>query len=74
MVQMWLLGYALIGGLLLTILAIIFAFYISEWVSIVIAVLYFIGLFAMITFHSKRTKKLDKQMIFNLALIIMNIN
>ena len=53
-------GYALGGGLLLTLLSILLGIYVSEWVALTLAILYFIGLVAMITFHTKRIKKLEK--------------
>lgn len=58
----------------MTILAIIFSFYVSVWLALSIAILYFVGLVIMITVHTKKIKKAEKCMLFNMALIVANLN
>ena len=62
------------GALLLSTLAIVLAFAFSLLVSICLASFYFVALFLMITFHSKRSKLYEKKYIFNLGLVIANLN
>jgi hypothetical protein len=52
----------------------IFAIFVSYWVSISIAVLYFIGLLAVIIYSTKRGKMFEKRMLINMTLIIANLN
>lgn len=72
--QKALLGYSILGGLILCIFATIFGLFVSFWFSVAIALFYFLGLFVMITFHSKRGKLLEKRMMFNMAILVMNLN
>lgn len=73
-IQRLLLGYSILGGLILTISALLFAFIISYWISVALAILYFIGLFIVITYSTKRGKMLEKRMLFNLSLVVTNLN
>ena len=52
----------------------IFAIFVSYWVSISIAVLYLIGLLAVIIYSTKRGKMFEKRMLINMTLIIANLN
>lgn len=52
----------------------ILAFSVSYWFSISIALVYFIGLTIVILIHSKRGKMLEMKMLFNMALIVANLN
>ena len=58
----------------MSLLAIIFAYFVSFWVSIGIGVLYFVGLFVVIIFSNKRGKLYEKRMLLNMGVIVANMN
>jgi len=68
------LGYVLIGACGLTILGAIFAIFVSIWISVVMAIIYFAGLFAVITISNKRGYMHEKKQIFNMGIVLMNLN
>lgn len=74
MLQKLVLYYVVIGALALCLVGALFAIFVSFWISVVIALLYFVGLFAVIRISNKRGKLLEKKLIFNMGLILMNLN
>lgn len=66
--------YVVLGALSLCLIGALFAIFVSFWVSVVIALIYFGGLFLMIRFSNKRGKLLEKKLIFNMGLVLMNLN
>ena len=69
-----LLGVAIGGGLLLSTAAVCLAFYVSLWFLFWLILVYFVSLFVMIIFHTKRSKLLEKRYLFNMGLIVTNLN
>ena len=74
MLMRLLLTYILLGGAMVTALAIIFGVYVSAWISLILSIIYFIGLGVVVTFHTRRGKLLEKRMLFNMGLILANMN
>jgi hypothetical protein len=66
--------YVVLGALSLCLIGALFAIFVSFWVSVVIALIYFGGLFFMIRISNKRGKLLEKKLIFNMGLVLMNLN
>jgi hypothetical protein len=66
--------YAVIGGLSLTIIALLFGLLSSYWVSVAIAIMYFLSLAMLITFMNKRGKLHEKRLLFNTGLVLHNMN
>jgi hypothetical protein len=64
----------LIGACGLTILGAVFAIFVSIWISVVMALIYFAGLFVMISISNKRSYIYEKKLIFNMGLVLMNLN
>jgi hypothetical protein len=67
-------SYIVGGVLLLSVFATLLGIAISYWISLVLVIFYFIGLFVIQKVTSKRTQQMEKTVIFNLALILTNIN
>jgi hypothetical protein len=74
LLQKVMLYYVVIGALALCLVGALFAIFVSFWISVVIALLYFGGLFVMIRISNKRGKLLEKKLIFNMGLVLMNLN
>jgi len=74
MLMRMLLLYIVMGGLLCAICAIIFGMFVSGWISLFLSIGYFIGLFLVITYHTQKGKSHEKKLLFNMALIIANLN
>ena len=66
--------YVVLGALALCLVGALFAIFVSFWISVVIALLYFGGLFVMIRISNKRGKLLEKKLVFNMGLVLMNLN
>jgi hypothetical protein len=69
-----LLWYIIGGGLLCCLLAILFGVYVSPIIAIVLASLYFIGLIVIVQIHSRRNKQMEVRLIFNMGLVLANLN
>lgn len=63
-----------LGAVALCIAGAIFAIFVSFWVSVMIAIIYFGALFVIIRVSNKRGKMLEKKLIFNMGLVLMNLN
>jgi hypothetical protein len=74
MLQKAMLYYVVLGALALCVVGALFAIFVSFWISVVIALIYFGGLFFMIRISNKRGKLLEKKLILNMGLICMNLN
>lgn len=66
--------YQILGTVLMAILATLFAAFISYAVSIISVVLFSVGYFMAIVFSKRRLKELEVAYIFNLALVLENLN
>jgi hypothetical protein len=66
--------YVVLGALALCLIGALFAIFVSFWISVVLALIYFGGLFVMIRISNKRGKLLEKKLIFNMGLVLMNMN
>jgi hypothetical protein len=72
--QKLMLSYIVIGALMLCLVGALFAIFVSIWISVVIAIIYFGGLFVLIRVSNKRGKLLEKKLIMNMGVILMNLN
>ena len=64
--------YILMGALLLTITCCIFGILFTYWVSIILGLIYFIGLVFVIKITSKNSKKVEKSLHINLSICLIN--
>ena len=74
MMQKVLLYYVVIGALLLCLVGALVAIFISGWLLGVVAAIYFSGLFFVIIVSNSREKLLEKKLIFNMGLVLSNLN
>jgi hypothetical protein len=63
-----------LGALALCLVGALFAIFVFFWISVVISLIYFGGLVVMIRISNKRRKLLEKKLIFNMGLVLMNMN
>ena len=70
----WLMGYIIVGLVLVSIMATVLGIYVSYIVSIIFIALYFVGLFIMIKCTNRKIKELEKHLVFNLAISCTIIN
>lgn len=68
------LGYIVLGMLFLTIMAVLLGIFVSYWISLVLVVLYFIGLIIVQRVTANIQQRMEKSFLFNMALILGNIN
>ena len=64
--------YILMGALILTITCCIFGILFNHWVSIVLGLIYFIGLVFVIRLTSKNSKTVEKSLHINLSICLIN--
>jgi len=65
----------IIGGIFfLAILATVLAMWVNKWLALFVVLLYFIGLFFIQRKTSKVTAEMEKVVMFNLAIILHNLN
>ena len=74
MMQKVLLYYVVIGALLLCLVGALVAIFISGWLLGVVAAIYFSGLLFVIIVSNSREKLLEKKLIFNMGLVLANLN
>ena len=67
-------GYIIGGIFFLALFATILAFLVSAWLSLIVVVIYFVGLFFIQQKTSKVTAEMEKVIVFNLAIILHNLN
>jgi hypothetical protein len=70
--QKILMCYILLGGFILSITCCLFGILVTYWVSIVEALLYFIGLAFVISYTTKQSKGIEKDLHINLSVMLLN--
>lgn len=69
-----LMGYIILGILALGTTAVLLGVIFSYWISLVLVILYFVGLVIIQRVTNKNQAKLEKAVLFNTALVISNMN
>ena len=69
-----LLSYIIGGLLFLAVLATILTLLINAWFSLIVVIAYFVGLFFIQRKTSRVTAEMEKVIMFNLAIILQNLN
>ena len=67
-------AYVLLGILFMALFITLIAVYLSAWLSFIVVVAYFIGLFLLQRRTSKISILMEKYVFFNLAFTIYNLN
>ena len=67
-------GYIVVGLLLLSIMAVLLGVLVSYWISLGLVVLYFVGLIIIQRITSRVQQRMEKVVFFNMALILSNLN
>lgn len=69
-----LVGYIVLGLLLLGSIAVLVGFLVSYWISLILIVVYFIGLAVIQRITARNQSSLEKKLLFNTALVLSNLN
>ena len=66
--------YAIAGAVVCTVASTLAGLFYSYWLSIVISIIYFIGLFFVIKYNQVKQKDLEMKLVLNMAFVLSKFN